>query len=176
MTTIERIQQDLPNFPEEVIHDWIQPYAKTEGWPPQLGDDGIPMGRWRYLLGLRPMAKIQALTWQVEDRALDVADLAAGEEGKIVGLLRAAILKEQNIYSEIGNSEERMVRIIQHVKETGRLPSAPTLISKADGLQIVDGNHRIAVYFFLTGRAASGVPNAIPIDPQQRYWIGRPGS
>ncbi|WP_227459687.1 hypothetical protein [Cupriavidus pauculus] len=132
------------------------------------------MGRWRYLFGLRSMAEIQALTWQLEERALQVADFAAGEEGKIVGLLRAAILKEQNIYSEIGNSEERMIRIIQHVKETGRLPSAPTLIAKADGLQIVDGNHRIAVYFFLRGRVANGVPNAIPVDANQRFWIGRP--
>jgi hypothetical protein len=167
------LKEALPNFPDEVLEDWLLTYAKSEGWPPPLDSAGFPMARWRYLLGLRSLAELQALSWTLEERVLGLEELAAGQANKIVSLLKAAVKKERNEYSAIGDSEARIARIVQHVKASGRLPKAPTLIDSGKGLEIMDGNHRVATYFFLLSGAENGVPNTIPIIPAQTFWIGR---
>ena len=44
VTMFEQIKEDLPNFPDEVIVDWLLPFAMTDGWPPRR------MSRWENLL------------------------------------------------------------------------------------------------------------------------------
>jgi hypothetical protein len=122
---------------------------------------------------MRPLSYWQSLTWSLEERSLDLEELSAGELDKISGLMRAIILKEPNMYADIGNSDERITRIVAHVRETGRLPKAPTLVQMDDGLSIVDGNHRMVTYFYLRGRAEANDSKSVPIDKIQRFWIGR---
>ncbi len=31
---LQDIKKDLPNFPDEVIIDWLLPFANKLGWPP----------------------------------------------------------------------------------------------------------------------------------------------
>jgi hypothetical protein len=31
---LDQISEVLPNFPEEVIEQWLLPFAEDEGWPP----------------------------------------------------------------------------------------------------------------------------------------------
>ncbi|SCB24421.1 hypothetical protein [Cupriavidus alkaliphilus] len=172
---MDALKRDLPNFPDEVSTDWLLPYAKSEGWPPLKDEDGMPMKRWRYLLGMRPLRFYRSLSWTLENRSLVPDTLADGEVGKINGLLRAGLLGEQNEYSAISNSRERLTSILQYTLAHGRLPKAPALIQEASGLRIMDGNHRIAVYVYLTGFGGHFTPQ-YPLEPRQDFWIATPAA
>jgi hypothetical protein len=58
---INQIKTTLPNFPDEVIKIWLLPFAESEGWPPKIDPDGIPSGRWKYLLTKRPLEYFRAM-------------------------------------------------------------------------------------------------------------------
>jgi hypothetical protein len=172
---LEALRADLPSFPDDVLIDWLLPYAKSEGWPPQLDTNGLVKGRWRYLLAGRPLAFYQGLRWSLETGRIAPKDLAKTEIPKIAGMVRGA-LGEKNIYSaSIPNLGERIGSVSTFVAKTGRLPGTPTLIELSDGFRILDGNHRMAVYFLLMGDC--GAPPAamqfIPIEEEQSFWIGR---
>ena len=34
---LEKIKVDLPHYPDQVIQDWLVPFAKSAQWPPQKG-------------------------------------------------------------------------------------------------------------------------------------------
>ena len=54
---IQQIKNTLPNFPDEVIETWLLPFAVSEGWPPVIGSDDIPLERWGYLLPRKPWSE-----------------------------------------------------------------------------------------------------------------------
>lgn len=170
---LEGLKKDLPNFPDEVLADWLLPYAESEGWPPREDEDGRLLGRWYYLLGGRPMGFYRSLKWSLEYRKITLEDLAPEELSKVAGMVRGA-LGERNLYSEsIKNLGARFMSIVEYVKDTKMLPKPPTIIGGGDGLQIIDGNHRMAVYFLFTG--SLGKPNGHsfwPIESEQPFWIG----
>jgi hypothetical protein len=49
MTTIKN---DLPDWPDEVIEQWIHYHAQSCGWPPP---DPLGEHRWKRLLGGKPL-------------------------------------------------------------------------------------------------------------------------
>lgn len=48
MPILEALKESLPNFPNEVLQDWLRPYAISEGWPPSDTLETLPEGRWRF--------------------------------------------------------------------------------------------------------------------------------
>jgi len=65
--------EELQNFPEDVIEQWIKPYAELSGWPPKVGLDGVPTDRWRYLLSLKPLSWWQNGEWVKCKGSLSIA-------------------------------------------------------------------------------------------------------
>ena len=56
----EAIAESLPNWPKQVIKEFLAPFAEDRGWPPHLGPDGTPTNKWRKLFNnRRPMARIE---------------------------------------------------------------------------------------------------------------------
>jgi hypothetical protein len=51
MFTVDDLKKDLPNFPDDVLADWLLPYANIIGWPPARDINEIPENRWKYLRG-----------------------------------------------------------------------------------------------------------------------------
>lgn len=89
---IRLIKDTLPNFPDEVIKEWLLPFAESEGWPPQLGSDGVALNRWRYLLGLRPFGLLQRLDWKKEYKHISIREIAKKSQPALVQIFEAAIL------------------------------------------------------------------------------------
>jgi hypothetical protein len=170
------IAASLPNFPDEVVTDWLVPYALTEGWPPASDDNATPQGRWRYLLAKRSLTTLRSIEWRRETRILDFSELTDGHQQLVVEMVLAAVRGDRNLYSDsIPNLKERFSRILQHIKETGLLPGCPTLISDGTRLSAVDGNHRLAAYFYAFGIFKLPLDDdaSMALKEAQPFWIGR---
>lgn len=172
---VEDLKAWLPNFPDEILGDWLMPYAKSEGWPPADHVDSAPAGRWRYLLGLRTIAELREISWQEEHRHISIHELRPDYRDISVEMTLAAVAKQTNLYSvSIPDLSERFNSILAHLRKHGSLPAPPVLLSGHDGLQVLDGNHRLAAYFYAYGYFK------LPLDEEalssttsaQRLWVG----
>jgi hypothetical protein len=168
---IEELKATLPNFPEEILEEWLMPYAKSEGWPP-FGNDGFPFGpRWPYLLGKKPLSYWVGLGWSEERVHVEPDSLTPRCQDSIAQIMSAAVMGERNLYSEsIPDLVPRFKGILAYVEQNKELPKPPALIRVADGLKVVDGSHRMAVYFAM--RIFSRESGRADLDiPPQRFWM-----
>lgn len=93
------LQTTLPNFPVEVLEEWLLPYANSEGWPPAQTVEASPNGRWRYLLSNRPLAYWRSITWRKHERHISIHNLDPGYQEIMVKMVLAAVQGQRNLYS-----------------------------------------------------------------------------
>jgi hypothetical protein len=111
------------------------------------------------------------------NRSISAQDLSSDELQKVVELALAAVLDQSNLYSlSIPNLKERFFRIVTYISEHGTLPKSPSLIHEADGLRIMDGNHRIAAYLYCSGAFRFEVDPSIhsKTKAEQDFWVAKP--
>jgi hypothetical protein len=61
MVEMAEIKNDLPDWPDDVIEQWLHYFAQDCGWPPPepLGDH-----RWSGLLGGKPLSWRKKVSWK----------------------------------------------------------------------------------------------------------------
>jgi len=130
------IKKDLPNFPDEVIVDWLEPFAISNGWPP-----ADP--RWRGILG-RSVDEWKNTSWQKVEVDLNTLQYAQETHDAINGLRDAYILHKKNAFSEsLGKSgEQRYLQAFSYTIEHGIFPKPVVILQQDCFYHLVDGNHR----------------------------------
>ena len=177
---IEQVKRDLPNFPEEVINLWLTHYADALGWPPS------PYGRWPLILEGKPLAHWQSVRWSREDRPLDGSSLTPICQHWISLMIDVYVFRRVNEYSdrhtpeEINDGRQRFEDAMAYLVRHGTLPKPIVVTIHPDGLNITDGNHRVAAlvaYQQIRGNPAL-VPHlgtdSVPPDDRHPMWVGYP--
>jgi hypothetical protein len=172
----DAIQNFLPNFPREVITDWLEPVARERGWPPFILPDGLPDQRWRLLFRSRPLSYWREIRWESTECPISFTSLDGSASANVYGIFEAAVLSVPNAYAQaIPDLQERFFRIAEHLKTTGRLPRPPVLVNTNGRFDVIDGNHRLAAFCFFSGQFACQPPTAARecVNPNQTVWVGQ---
>jgi hypothetical protein len=171
---LEDLKRSLPNFPDEVLANWLLPFANVEGWPPARDDESLPEKRWIFLLDGRPLRYWRSLSWSPVERHVSVNDLGTESRAIMIHIVLGAVAEQRNSYTDaIHNLRPRFWRVVEHIWHNGRLPKPPTLLVASDGLSILDGNHRMAAYLYCYGyfKLDPGPELQLKTEAVQRYWI-----
>jgi len=136
-STLKRIQGDLPNFPQEVIVDWIEPYVKDLGWPP-LAE------RWRGILYGKSFNFWKSVNWRKQRLSLEEIHLDLDASLIARSLFDAYVLDQDNDYkATLGEKgKQRFLSAMKYVLKHGKLPRPLVLLRSDFGYGIADGNHR----------------------------------
>jgi hypothetical protein len=166
--SVESLKADLPHMPDEVIEGWLMTHHGRFGWPPRVDND------WRYVLRSgNDLVYLQKLRWQKEVFHLSASALSPKDKEIIVGLFRAHILNEANVYSMMSDGRDRFERCLAYIKTNGVFPKPPVLQRRPEGYWILDGNHRLTSYFFLYGYFNVNIAD-IPdmnVKEKQEFWV-----
>lgn len=165
---IEAIKASFPNFPDQVIESWLLPFAIERGWPPYLADGHTASKGWEYLLLMKPKAFWRACTWNLLSIDLADSDLARGSASAIAQLGMAVLANEQNLYSDIVNSKERFLMAFSYLFKNHQHAAPPILVRQENGFLVVDGNHRLAAYFYLQVLKKRNNESRLP---PLKYWV-----
>jgi hypothetical protein len=170
---IDEISNDLPNFPEEVVEQWLLPFAVDEGWPPESE-------RWKYLLNNTDLNYWREINWQLEEVNFSDISLSNSAKLQIQGLLDAYLNGVENEYwHSLGErGKDRFQFQLHQLIDYGVFLLPPVLVDHGDSYDIMDGNHRIAAYVawqtlqlnekFVTMLGK----NPVKLNETQRIWIG----
>ena len=169
------IQSLLPNFPDDIIDQWLLPYATERGWPPQEVH-GVLCGDWRYLLGTSTnLAYWKNIFWRSESLDLQINDLDDSSKDSVLQIISSAIYGIDTMMSRsICDLKERFDRIVSYFAKHGVFPAPPVLTRCNGKYKLMDGNHRIAAFFYCSGYIKRSPDRDVVLKTQihQSYWIG----
>jgi hypothetical protein len=162
----QKVALDLPNFSLQVIRQWFE-HGMGDGWPPRLDRFGELTGRWRNVLAQRGLEFWRGVEWSLErgpwaTRMLAAESYLAVESMRIAyesGLDHAELIP-------IPGSSARIGTFVRIIEATGRMPVPPILLLVKDGLEVLDGYHRLAAFVHVQENGGS-------VEPEQEVWVAR---
>ncbi len=141
-SSFEIIKKDLPNFPDEVIKDWIEPYYEKHGWPPK--------DTWNGVLFNENFEFWKEVEWKKE--TLDLTSIKFSNEWIEVFSSMCFAYTRKNIDDtffgrQLGEKgRTRWLSPLFYILETGFFPKPICLLCKNNEFSVVDGNHRFMAW------------------------------
>jgi hypothetical protein len=140
MENFDKIKESLPNFPDDVIKEWLLPYADEIGWPP-IHD------RWNGILYGKSLSFWQSTSWSLLDIDLNQTIFSSEWIKAYEGLYGAYVRNEDNEYSRgISGGKERYLRSLKYLLASGTFPIPICLLEEHGEYSVVDGNHRFVAW------------------------------
>jgi hypothetical protein len=162
------IKSDLPLWPDEVIELWLFYLANRgdTGWPPPDPLDDRP---WAAILGFRPLPWWREVTWKLERTVCNLSTLCHGTRA-----IAVRMLNEKADGTIDDETRMRFSKANDYMLRNGGFKERPIAMRLADGLSILDGNHRITAFCGLQEVPAEllekrGLRKPAP---EQELWIG----
>jgi hypothetical protein len=140
MIALEDIKASFPNWPDDVVDQWLLKLANQSGmgWPPPDPMDGH---RWSLLL-THPISWWKDVTWTLDVRDCSFDHLSVDARKTMNSLYKALVEGEDNGFGG-DNSLARFQRQLNILVVTGNFERPPVLFPIASGLSPLDGNHRL---------------------------------
>ena len=149
----------FPDMPEEVF-EWFKGRIEANGWP-AVGVD------WRGALRKKSIEYWQQLVWRKQEVELGYERLTGATQNIIKLLYEAHFLSKPNFFSR-EHGREKIVDILKYVGENNALPSNLIFLKENHLYEIVDGCHRLTVFF-----ALKWLDNTeVVLDYTQSAWVG----
>jgi hypothetical protein len=156
--------ETFPGMPE-VVSAWLAERASYLHWP--------PAGReWFGVLRGRSVAEWQALRWERRPMSLNFASLTRESRRVITALANANFCGVQNEYTTLECSGPKFAEIGCFIRENHRLPGDLIFLDDDGLLEIVDGCHRLTLFFMLKQAGLDDVA----LESQYAVWVGVPAS
>jgi hypothetical protein len=140
MVSVADIKKDLPEWPDDVIEQWLHYFANEPdcGWPPP---DPLGLHRWNGLLGGKPLSWWRNVRWKKETLTCDLATLTEKARADV-----SDIIAEMNAGTADASTKRRVAQPWIYIKDNGVFPRALVAMKKADRLSLIDGCHRMAAF------------------------------
>ena len=168
-----KIIKDLPNFPEDVIKQFLIPYAKKLGWPPG-NTKKDPSNRWKYILRLNDLTYWREIKWNKKSLKLSPYKLLTKDFKIVTDLIQANVMGQMtDISSCMPDSKERFDYICTYLKQNGVYPKTVAIEQLGKKFRIIDGCHRMAAYFYLFGwfKIKDDKKPCLSVMEEQEYWV-----
>jgi hypothetical protein len=168
MISVAEIKNDLPEWPNDVIEQWLHYFANEPdcGWPPPN-----PLGnhRWNGLLGSKPLPWWRNVTWKKETATCNLASLTQKARTDVRG-----IIAEMDAGTADASTKKRVSQPWVYIKDHGVFPRAPVTMKKLDGLSLIDGTHRMAAFAMIQRLTDAQLAKMGLVRPTQNQeaWLG----
>ncbi len=176
MVELADIKKDLPDWPDDVIAEWLLRLANRgpdTGWPPPepLGDHV-----WKNILGGKPLSWWKGVTWKLEEHDVTFEALSTATQSIVSEMLEGHVNGAQNIYGHWPESKARFLSAERFVSEHGTYPKPPLAMRLNEGLRVIDGNQRVTALCFRQSASKEILKlNGVPPLKGHKVWVGTPG-
>lgn len=187
---LEIIKKDLPNFPDEIINVWLQPYAESDGWPPDMNTI-----RWTAVLFGKNVDFWKRVTWKKEIVNLREVSYCPQTIYTIQEMKAAYELGVKNSFKDLyeESGKQRHLNVLRFLCTNGHFPKPICLLRQNDNkYSVVDGYHRLVAWtthfklqnilstnpnklilndFMETVRNKWGIDRLVPFSENQEVWV-----
>tara|TARA_R110001583_G_scaffold195165_1_gene369765 strand:+ start:2638 stop:3165 length:528 start_codon:yes stop_codon:yes gene_type:complete len=138
---INSLRRDLPNIPEDVLRQWLLPFAVDIGWPPNAP-------RWKGILRETDISYWEKTEWKLVRIHASYFIKRSPSFESINGLFEGVFLGAENFHSEsMGKrSKERCHVQLHQLINHGKFREPLVLFDFGSGKEVVDGAHRMTAF------------------------------
>jgi len=151
MTLLKDVKNDLSNFPDEIIQNWLLPIADNYGWPPKNKE-------WESILLFKTVRFWQTKEWKKQNIDLNKIIFSQDTIDISNGLYEAHMLGQDNWFSKIKNGQVRVIKALLYLIKNGTFPEPICLLCERNQYSVLDGNHRF-VAWRIALQLAEEIPN-----------------
>jgi hypothetical protein len=168
MVTAADIKADLPNWPDQVIEDWLLHHANRGaeiGWPPP---NDVNFHPWGPIIGWRPLSWWKDVSWTLEEHEIGFDSLCNDSKQAAI-----RIADEINKDEAQDNSDARFESAAKHLTSTGEFHTPLVVMKQGDGLSVLDGNHRVTALISCQAQAEAIKQQGGKVpSTKQKIWMG----
>jgi hypothetical protein len=166
--SVKDIQDDLPEWPDDVIDQWLVYFANEPdlGWPPPEPFDNH---RWGRILGARPLSWWREVTWKKEKIMCDLASLST-KSRRIVD----EMIREINSGKADASTKRRFRDAYHYILNNATFPKPVLAMKVPTGLTVLDGSHRMGAFCALQKMPDENFERLRlkKAAPEQEVWLG----
>ena len=150
----------MVNMPAEVFDIWLGSLigkdGSKDGWPFIHAAQPTYGTRWHQYFDGHSIQTISNLRWHRERVLASPSLFGSNSRKRLQWIIDAHLHGLRTPCSNLkeGKGRESFLRSRDFVARTGKLHTPAVLIKQAQGLQIMDGNHRLAAFFSLYARSS----------------------
>lgn len=139
----DKLKNELPNIPEEVIRSWLLPFAENDGLP------SSPDNEWDIRKTGETLSFWNDSKWEKITININQATYSRNHNRAIGSLIDAYVKNVNNSYYQyLGqDGKNRFLKCLHYILKNGVFPVAPiVMITHKNQYEVLDGNHRFAAY------------------------------
>lgn len=181
---IDKLREVLPNFPDDVLEDWLIRHTKKLQWPPRGTS-------WDAILFGKPLEYWREVSWDL--KIIDLSQVQLSDESNRFQcqMIDAFVYGSKNMFSRNPDSPKRYAVALKYFVQNGCFPKPICMLKDGDKYSVVDGNHRLAAYWYFRALSlasspedmeaankflgyaavAWGVSTPASFDPSQKVWV-----
>ncbi len=135
----------FPNMPDEVFDLWLAPLIQGKGWPFNSITDDLQKTNWRYVLGIDSTLRDWAsCSWSLIEINLSEIKLTNSGVNMIKAIIGYCVMGNQTVTANLENTKERFQACTEFFIENGTIPNPVVVKKTRDGIEVIDGHHRLA--------------------------------
>jgi hypothetical protein len=168
MVSVTDIQKDLPDWPEDIIEQWLHYFSNEPdcGWPPP---EPLDNHRWSRLLGGRPLSWWKNVTWKKEKVKCELASLSPKARADV-----ADIVARMKSGAADAGTRKRVAQPWIFIKDHAVFPRPLVTMRIPGGLSLLDGSHRMAAFNMVQELDSAQFEKINKKKPalEQDVWVG----
>lgn len=134
----------FPKMPDQVIEIWIAHGVDAYGWPFESVDQSLIGTTWDGFFGRRSLAFWANADWTLISLRVEEAIFHPDTVNRVRWIADNCTLGLKTPTTNVENTQKRFWTAASFIRANGRLPCPVVATTSAEGIDIMDGNHRIA--------------------------------
>lgn len=147
----------FPNMPDEVFTMWLKPIAVHYGWPFIKPDESKDGTKWAAVFGDYDLNYWVSVKWRLSEIAITEETFTDFTCFRLNSIIKGCVECIPTLFTGVSGSQERFRACADFIRNNGRIPCPIIVFDKGCGIEILDGNHRVAALLHV------GIPNGYKI-------------
>ncbi len=131
-------------MPDEVFEMWLEPIAEHYGWPFVKPDESKDGTKWAEVFGDHDLNYWVSVKWRFSEIAMTEKTFTDFTWFRLDSIINGCVEGIPTLFTGVAESKERFRACADFIRNNGRIPGPIIVLDKGNGIEIVDGNHRIA--------------------------------
>lgn len=155
----------FPYMPDEIFDVWLQPIADDYGWPFKKSNESTKGTKWAGVFGDHNLDFWTSAKWSFRELVFSPELFTDFCQFRLKSIRKGFEEGIPTLWVGVADTKERFRACADFIRANGAIPGSIIVLDRGGfGLDVVDGNHRVAALLHVGIPSGYKIPVWIPIE------------